>query len=257
VRQAPPGRRARGTVAVVVGLALAGACAPRPRSAPPAAEPLDAVVLVEVHRIDGAIDTLVTWIAPDRVRVSHQGGDAILDAARDRFLLLDPTTRSVRETSLSAWESRIRAAAVALRAAADSSAGGAPPLGFAASGDGGEVAGYACQRHHLYAERPLFPGEWEEIEQEIWVAPALELPAGAGATYRRVFEILDWIDFDAHVERPAGVRLRLEQRRRPRGAGADATETEATQVVRVERRRVAAAIFAAPPGWTRADSLRD
>lgn len=73
------------------------------------------------------------------------------------------------------------------------------------------------------------------------------------STYRRVFESLDWIDFDARVERPPGVRMRLVQRRRPRGGGATTLEVETTEVVRVERRRVAAEVFAIPDGWSRSE----
>lgn len=251
-----------GAAAIAVATTLlVCACAPPPRAAAPAATALlDAVVLVEEHRIEGVVDTLVTWIAPGRVRISHRGGDAILDAVHDRFLLLDPATRTVREASLREWEGRIRTAALTARAAADSAAGvradsaGAAVLRFEPAGDGGTVAGHPCQRHHLFAERPLFPGEWEEVEQEIWVALDIELPAGAVATYQRVFASLDWIDFDARVERPPGVRLRLVSRRRPRGGGAAATEVETTEVVRIERRRVGTDVFAAPAGWLRADS---
>jgi len=213
---------------------------------------------VETHRIEAAVDTLVTWIAPGRVRVSHKGGDAILDSERDRFIVLDPQNRTARELPLSEWEARIRAAAIATQAAADSVRGsgdagqGGEPLRFELAGDGGRIAGYACTRHHLFAERPLFPGEWEELEQEIWVTDALEMPAAAAAAYRRVFESLDWVDFDARVERPPGVRMRLVQQRRSRGGGA--REVETIEVVRVERRRVEPSTFDVPPGWSRIDA---
>jgi hypothetical protein len=247
-------------MAAVAAVCLQPGCAPQLR--PPAGAPadsVDVVVLTEAHHMQDAIDTLVTWLAPGRVRVSHRGGDAVLDVEHDRFLLLDPAQQSYRESSLAEWEQRIRTAALTARAAADSAAAGAgavpaadslPALRFALAGRGDVIAGFPTERFHLYAERQLFPGEWEQLEQEIWVTTAIDLPAAAATAYRRMFTTLDWIDFDARVERPAGVRMRAVVKRRPRGAAA-VTETEITDVVRVERRRVPVAVFAAPPGWQR------
>lgn len=259
----------RGIASAALGILIAGAgCAPAPRTGTGAAAPalpdsLDVVLLFEEHRIQDAVDTLVTWVAPGRVRVSHRGGDAILDIERDRFVLLDPDRRSYRESSLVEWERRIRDAALMARAAADSAAGNAHgvdsalTLRFAPAGSGDRVAGFTTERFHLFAERPLFPGEWEQLEQEIWMTTAIDLPAPAMAAYRRMFATLDWIDFDARVERPAGVRVRLVSRRRPHAAADAATETEITDVVRIERRRVPITVFDAPPGWEREPSSRE
>lgn len=251
-----------GALALAVALLLSGCAASRSISnsaTTSTVDSLDVVVLIEKHEIESAVDTLVTTIADGAVRVSHRGGDAILDATHDRFLLLDPATRTYRYASLNDWEGRVRDAAIEARAAADSAAGatpgsgGASKLRFESAGAGGDVAGFATRRYHLFAERPLFPGEWEQIEQEIWVTPAIELVPGAAAAYRRMFETLDWIDFDARVERPPGVRVRVVQRRRGRGGAAAQmpVEVETTEILRVERRRVSRATFEPPASWTR------
>jgi len=223
-------------------------------------------VLYESHSItgDAGADTLVTWVADGRVRVSHHGGVAILDAVGDRFVLLDPTTRTVRSMSLAAWEAKLRDA---VRSAVDS-ASGAPPqsaalpqsaappqsaaLTFELAGDGGTVAGFGCARYHLFTTRQVFPGEWEDVEQEIWVSRELALPAGALATYERVLESLDWIGLDARVERPPGIALRTRLRRHSHTEPAGTDEVETNEVFRVEARAVPESIFAVPRGYSNA-----
>lgn len=226
-----------------------------------------ALVLTEVHSTAGsAPDTLVTWIAEGRVRVAHRGGIAILDARADRFALLDPASRTVRTMRLVEWEQKLR---VAVQSAADSTGGtGAgfpePRLQFEFEGPGGEILGHACTRHHVYTTRQLFPGEWEDVEQEIWVALDLGLSPAAAATYQRVLASLDWIGLDAAVERPPGVALRTQVRRRPHAAVAPAPggavpgeEVETSEVVRIETRPVPGTVFEIPAGYRPADAIED
>jgi hypothetical protein len=122
------------------------------------------IVLREVHSMTGgaATDTLVTSLAPGRVRVSHRDGDAILDEPNDRFILLSPADKTYRHMSLATWEARIREAletAAANRRPKGSTEPPADSLRFEAEGDGGPIAGYACQRFHLFTQREIFPGE--------------------------------------------------------------------------------------------------
>ncbi len=239
---------------------VCGACAGsrpahgRDAAATAAGHGSNGVVLYESHSITGdtGADTLVTWVAEGRVRVTHRVGVAILDATNDRFVLLDPATRTVRAMSLLDWEAKLRDA---VQAAVDS-APGAPPhaavLSFEPAGDGGSVAGFQCALFHLFTTRQLFPGEWEDVEQEIWVSRDLALSAGALATYERVLESLDWIGLDARVERPPGIALRTRIRRHSHAASPGADEVETNEVFRVENRAVPDSIFAIPPGYSNA-----
>jgi hypothetical protein len=198
-----------------------------------------------------SVDTLVTWLAPGRVRVSHRDGDAILDSVRDRFLILSPRDRTYRAMSLATWEERI---AEALRLAGHADTTFTPArLEFEPSGDGGSVAGHSCQRYHLFTRRQAFPGEIEEVEQEIWVTQDFALPPETERAYRRVVANLDRIELDAEVERPPGVTLRTQLRRRSMQASRN-EEVEATEVIAVERRLAPADVFAIPPGYAPADS---
>lgn len=268
----PAARRAAGAVLVLVW--AAGCAGTR------GAGSETAVVLTEVHSMAGAsAETLVTWIADGRMRVAHRGGVAIVDERTGRFLLLDPASHTVRTMPLEEWEAKLR---TAVRSAADSAgasegggtgrpdsvgaarpgetpgagAGSEPPLLFELEGDGGRVLGYACRRYHVYTTRQLFPGEWEDVEQEIWVTGDLGLSPAAAAIYRRVFTSLDWIGLDAAVERPPGVALRSQVRRRPHpavppppGSPPAGEDVETNEVVRIETRPAPAGIFEIPPGF--------
>jgi len=253
--------------ALALALALGCAAAGR-RAAANGSE--TAVVMTEVHSTAGAApETLVTWIADGRVRVAHRGGIAILDARADRFALMDPESHTVRMMRLVEWEQKLR---VAVQSAGDSTAldsarvlppGAAAPepaLRFESEGPGGEILGHACTRYHVYTTRQLFPGEWEDVEQEIWVAGDVGLSPAAADTYRRVLVNLDWIGLDAAVERPPGVALRTQIRRRPHAASAPGPgttppgeELETTDVVRIEMRPVSGAAFEVPSGYRPAD----
>ena len=216
-----------------------------------------ALLLTEVHSMAGAApETLVTWIADGRVRVAHRGGVAILDAHADQFRLLDPASHTVRTMRLGEWEQKLRVAvqSAAEGAAADSVA--EPALQFELEGPGGEILGHACTRYHVYTTRQLFPGEWEDIEQEIWVAADLGLTPSAAATYRRMLASLDWIGLDAAVERPPGVALRTQIRRRPHATAAPAPrnapageDVETSEVTRIDTRPAPPEVFSVPPGY--------
>lgn len=254
-------------IALALALALACGCAGR---RPAASGNETAVVLTEVHSTAGAApETLVTWIADGRVRVAHRGGIAILDARTDRFALLDPESHTVRTMRLAEWEQKLR---VAVQSAADTTAADSarvmppgtaapePVLRFETEGPGGEILGHACTRYHVYTTRQLFPGEWEDVEQEIWVAGDVNLSPSAANTYGRVLVNLDWIGLDAAVERPPGVALRTQIRRRPHaasppvpGAAPPGEELETTDVIRIETRPVPASVFEIPSGYRPAD----
>jgi hypothetical protein len=210
-------------------------------------------------------DTVRTYITPGRVRVQHRLGDAILDVPADRLVLLDRATSTYTSASLRDWEARI---AAALEAAAErqgpGAAGGAPDATWEADGDGIDIAGYACQRHHLFTRRELFPGEIELVEQELWVTHELELPGEAYEAYRRAIESLDRIGLDPRLHRPPGIAMRLYTRTFPEGQGGPdgrrardrgvAEEVERQEVVRVERRPLPDEWFAIPAGYAPADS---
>lgn len=235
----------RGRAGASVGLVLVAGCAGLPRPpAPPSTYP--AVVLQELHRLTGreGADTLVVSIAPGRVLVAHAGGDAILDTEGDRFLLLDPATRTYRSLSLRVWEQQIEAA---LEESTPERSLDATPAVYDSAGPGGVVAGFACDRYYLFTHRELFPGEVEAVEQEIWVTRELELPPGSWEAYERVLRSLDRMGLDVSVRRPPGVTLRTRIRRRP--AGSDAEEVEEIEVLRVERRHLEASVFEVPPSY--------
>jgi hypothetical protein len=163
--------------------------------------------------------------------------------------------------SLTTWEQRIGEALAAAAQSRHSAASGdttrlpAPDsLHFESMGQGGRVAGYACERFHLFTQREIFPGEVEAIEQEIWLTRELELPSRTYATYRRVVANLDRIELDAPIERPPGVALRTVIRRRAVDRPPGSEETEANEVIAVERRPIPASAFAIPPGYAPADS---
>jgi hypothetical protein len=154
---------------------------------------------------------------------------------------------------LAEWESKVRDA---VRAVTDSTR--APQtLRFEKEDGGGAIAGYSCERYHVFTTRQLFPGELEDVEQEIWVTGEIRLSPAARASYRRVLESLDWIGLDAPVVRPEGVVLRTQVRRRPHGIPAGGGEDiETSEVVRVERRDASPDVFDVPPGYRPAETDR-
>jgi hypothetical protein len=217
--------------------------------------PQPGVVLYEVHTITGwpEADTVVTAITPGRVRVSHRLGEAILDVPGDRLVLMDRATRSFSSMSLRDWEARI-AAALAASQEQRQTAPDSAVARYELEGDGGEIAGFRCQRWHLFTRRELFPGETDLVEQEIWVSRELELPGAAYETYRRALEGLDRLGLDPSIRRPPGVALRLHTRAFAEPGGAGSEEIERSEVVRVERRPLEPSWFDIPAGYVPADS---
>ena len=224
-------------------VALVASChgpAPRPH-------PIEStLVLHEVHRAAGSDpDTLVTTIGEAKARVEHSHGVAILDLGANRYVLLDPATRTERSMALDAWERELRSTGAS---AGDTSRAASPRvLRFESEGDGGTIAGHACERYHLFTTHTVLPGETEDIEQEIWVTRDIAVKPATLATYRRIIEDLDWIALDAQVVRPDGIALRNQVRRH--GIDRSHDEVEATEVVRIETGAVTRHGFEIPPGY--------
>lgn len=229
--------------------------------------PTAGVVLHELHSLSPGVmsDTLTTYLMPGRVRVSHHDGDALLDVTRDRFVLLSPHDKTYRAMALSAWEAKIDEALVVGRRHRRGGSGDRPDtlaadsvatdsLAFEAEAGRDTIAGFACERWHLFTPREVFPGEFEAVEEEIWVTRELELTPETWHTYRRVLASLDRIELDAAVTRPAGVAMRTVLRRRPQGRPPTEGEVETTEVIAVERRASPESVFAIPLGYARADS---
>jgi Domain of unknown function (DUF4412) len=229
---------------LVFGMALTGG------SEHSTALPLPGVVLLEVRasNMEDGADTLATVICSGRVRVSYGAGHSILDTTTDRFILLDPATATYRSIPLSEWEKQVRQSPATDQATKDTLR--FEPMG----GEPVTIAGYSCKRYHLYSRREVFPGEFETVEQEIWVTRELDLSVSALRTYARVQASLDWIGLDAPVARPEGIAMRSSVRRHPEGQGDEADEVETYEVIAVESGNVPAAWFQIPDGYTRAES---
>lgn len=229
-----------------LGIVLAGCAA---TAGTPRDDSTTAVLLHSIVRIGDTSDTLVTAIAPGRVRVTHRSGDTILDTVANRFLVLDPATSTYRTMTLARWEESVRESPVQRGEAP------ADTLDFEAmEGPVHRIAGYECRRYHVFARREMFPGELEEVEEEIWVTTDLVLATPARTAWERVQASLDQVALDAPARRPPGMVLRTVVRRRPVGKGPEADEMETTEVFRIERRPVPIASFGIPSHWTRADS---
>ena len=201
-------------------------------------------------------DTIVTYVTPQRIRVSQDAGDAILDVPLDRLVFLDRRARTYRQMSLATWEAGIAAAADSARARRRAEAdSGRADLGFEPAGPAGKIAGFDCERYHMFTRRELFPGEVEEVEQEVWVSAGGQLPEGAYRMYLRSLDALEGIGLAGPIHRPPGLVLYLETHTHPfgkkRGAG---DQVERTEVVRIERRRIPDGIFEIPDGFIPADS---
>jgi len=231
----------------MVAAALAAAWALGGMTGAAAAGAPSDVVLREVRIWEHATvpETLVTCIAPGKLRLSHASGDAIVDVAAARLVILDRRTSTYHLMSFTEWEERIRASAPG----ADS----LPAPRFEPIGDGGRIAGYACTRHHLFIRHEVFPGEFEQVEAEIWVTSEIPLDPAAVDTYRRVQASFDRVDFGAPVLRPPGLVLRSQLRHVPETPGTPA-ESEISNVVTIERRAVAPAEFDVPAGYRPAAS---
>ena len=216
------------------------------------------LVLHEVHTStdrDG-VDTIVTYVTLERVRVSQATGDAILDTTRDRLVFLDRAARTFRSTALSDWESHLEASLDSSRARSQASnEGPSPGVGFEPMGPAGRIAELEADRYHLFTRRELFPGEVDFVEQEICVARQFDFPEGAYRTYLRTLEAMEGVGLAGPARRPPGLVLRVETRTRPAGAERGAgDEFERTEVVRVERRPLQQSLFEIPAGFARADS---
>ncbi len=230
----------------VLALALvAGSAREASRSAqaaaPGAVRP--GVILRETHTQSQVVhvDTILTYVTAKHVKVSHAGGHTILDLEHDRILLLDPAAHTYREMSLQAWEARIEAAVGGASQAPD--AGGS----FEPTGGVVEIAGYTCDRYHHYGKRTLL-GTEEYVEQQIWVARALEMPEGAYAAYQRALGSIESIGSGGLRRRPSGVVLGVETRTRPAGASQrDPAQVERCTVYQVEKAALPDSLFAIGP----------
>jgi hypothetical protein len=240
----------------------AGGGTDRPRAA--AATDPTGVVLHELHtwESNAVPETLVTCIAPGRLRLSHASGDAIVDVAADRLVILDRRTFTSRMMSFAAWEGQIVAATAGAAddSRTDSTAAAPAPASpssvprFELIGDGGQIAGFACTRHHLFLRHQIFPGEFERVEAEIWVTDQIPLLPQALDTYRRVVSSLDRVDLGVAAERPPGIALRTCLRHFPETPGAP-EEVETSEVLTVEQRAIAPGEFAIPASYTPTDSV--
>jgi hypothetical protein len=229
------------------------------------------VVLHQTHGFStkAQLDTLRTYITATRVRIEHKDGDAILDLAQGRLVLLDGHQKTWRQMPLAEWEAAIRAAATMNRddasdapygdAAAptdDASMPTAPK--FERVGVAAERAGYPCDRWSLYTKRELLPGEIDWVEQQIWVARELSMPPGAYEAYDRAIRAIDSIGMGALVQRPEGVVLVSEIRV---GSAAEhekgSVEVETLSVYRVEARQLDESVFDIPPTYKPAPRPED
>lgn len=215
------------------------------------------VVLHEVHTQPHVprADTIVTYVTSRSVRVSHTGGHTLLDLGADRIVFLDPVARTYRDMPLQQWEARLEAAVIpgaapgAENAAAAESVGIAPTAGFEPVGTGAEIAGYTCDRYHHYGMRNLLGAE-ESVEQQVWVARRLEMPAGAYEAYQRALGSIESIGAGALLRRPPGIILAVETRTQRAGSRrSEALEIETTTVFRIEHGTIADSIFAIPRGY--------
>ena len=214
---------------------------------PPASQP--GIVLYETHTQSQVteVDTIVTYVTARRVRVSHPSGHTILDLVRDRIVLLDPAAKTYKEMPLQEWEARV-----------DSAVGGA---GSEESGESFEkvegetsIAGNACDRYHYYGKRTIL-GTEEMVEQQIWVARNLEVPAEGYEAYRRALESIESIGSGRLRRRPEGIVLGVETRVERAGDPRRATtEIESSTVFRVEKKELPDALFTVPTGFVREDS---
>ncbi len=214
---------------------------------PPASQP--GIVLYETHTQSqvAEVDTIVTYVTARRVRVSHPSGHTILDLVRDRIVLLNPAEKTYKEMPLQEWEARV-----------DSAVGG---TGSGESGESFEkvegetsIAGNACDRYHYYGKRTILGAE-ELVEQQIWIARNLEVPAAGYEAYRRALESIESIGSGRLRRRPEGIVLGVETRVQRAGDRRSAvTEIESNTVFRVEKKDLPDALFTVPTGFVRADS---
>jgi hypothetical protein len=213
------------------------------------------VVLHQTHTFSGEarVDTLTTYITATHVRVSHPGGDAILDLGADRISILDAAARQYRQTSLRGWERSLRQAVESVRPAQ-----GQGPIAFEAMGDTVRIAGQECQRFMLFTRRELIPGEVDFVEQQIWVTQGIAIPKPAYDAYAHSMGLVASIGLGSIIQRPAGVIMRTETVTRPEhNQRAAHGEIESIVVFRVEKKDLGADVFAIPPGYVlQSDSLQ-
>jgi hypothetical protein len=236
-------------------LAVAAACsAPAgQRAAPdvdqPGAKP--GVVLHEAHAQSPSenVDTLITYVTAEHVRVSHPGGASILDLGAGRLYLLDLETSSYRDVSLEVWESRIQEALVRMGEGTNQ-AEGAPR--FEPQGGEADILGFPCQRFVLFGRRQML-GQEELVEQQIWMTQGIEMPAGAYDAYQKALRAVQSIGFTGVAERPPGVVLRAETRVRLANSNRRAPASiERSTIFLVQRISLADSLFSIPDGFSRA-----
>lgn len=236
--------------------------------ATPVVDGAPGIILHELHTQPQVLqaDTILTYITSRRVRISHAGGHTLLDLDADRIVFLDPATRTYRETSLRLWEARLQEAiasgaapGVEIGAVDDSARTPEVARGDAArtpeavavesfepTASSTEIAGYTCDRYHHYGRRTLL-GTEETVEQQIWVARALEMPAGAYEAYQRALGSIESVGAGTLLRRPPGVILGVETRTQRAGARrGEMLDIERTTVIRVERVTLPDSLFAIP-----------
>lgn len=215
------------------------------------------VILHETHWQSqaAAVDTLRTYITAQRVLIVHAGGRTVLDLERNRIVLLDPERRTYRAMSLRRWEETLAEALAAGEARAPKGAGG-DPVAFEPMGDVTVVAGYACDRYHHFGRRSLL-GVEETVEQQIWVARDLPMPAGAYAAYQRALGSIESIGMGGLLQRPSGVILAVETQTRPAEMERRApVQEERYTVQRVETVLLPDSLFAIPGSYAPSDSAQ-
>lgn len=134
----------------------------------------------------------------------------------------------------------------AMTRAVGASAGHVAVDSFVPMGSSTEIAGYTCDRYHHYGRRTLL-GTEEMVEQQIWVARELEMPAGAYEAYQRALGNVESVGAGASLRRPPGVVLGVETRtQRADARRGEALDIERTTVIRVERSTLPDSLFVIP-----------
>ena len=191
-------------------------------------------------------------IAPDFARITHANGEVLMDVQRDLLAHYDRESKEWRLQSLHAFESKIDSTTAILLARLEELRGARGLPVFEKTGEGPHIVNTPTDRYHLYVEAESFPGELEEVEEEIWVA-SRELLAWSATypTYERIVRLYDQMWRDVPIERPDGVVVHTTLRRRPLSRrtsdSQDQWEVEKATIVEVEYRCMPYGFFQLPP----------